>query len=130
MPAHAGTLDVDIVIDLQLLADTDAYHSLEDRLVKQQFAEWSGTAPRQGHIPKARHLEVDRLFAGPGRPVSPELIVKLTGLPPDAEIVCYCHSGARSALAVLALRAAGYNVRNYTGSWHEWSRHSDLPLEK
>ncbi len=33
-------------------------------------------------------------------------------------------------LAVLALRAAGYNVRNYTGSWHEWSRHSDLPLEK
>ena len=86
--------------------------------------------PRQGHIPKARHLEVDRLFDGPGRPVSPELIVKLTGLPPDAEIVCYCHSGARSALAVLALRAAGYNVRNYTGSWHEWSRHSDLPLER
>jgi len=32
VPAHAGTLDVDIVIDLQLLADTDAYHSLEDNL--------------------------------------------------------------------------------------------------
>jgi hypothetical protein len=28
--AYAGTLDVDIVIDLQILADTDAYHTLAD----------------------------------------------------------------------------------------------------
>ncbi|OQC18095.1 hypothetical protein [Candidatus Skiveiella danica] len=31
VPAHAGTLDVEIVIDLQLLADTDVYHSLEGK---------------------------------------------------------------------------------------------------
>jgi DNA-binding transcriptional ArsR family regulator len=37
VPAHAGTLDVDIVIDLQLLADTDAYHSLEDNLKRMGF---------------------------------------------------------------------------------------------
>lgn len=97
--------------------------------------EFSGKAgapcdPRQGHIPKARHLEVDRLFDGPGHPVSPELMVRLTGLPKETEIVCYCHSGARSSLAVLALRAAGYDARNYTGSWHEWSRHTNLPLER
>lgn len=98
----------------------------------EEFSGKAGAAcdPRQGHIPKARHLEVDRLFEGPGRPVPPDMVVRLTGLPPDAEIVCYCHSGARSALAVLALRAAGYDARNYTGSWHEWSRHSELPLEK
>lgn len=34
---HAGTLDVDIVIDLQILADTDAYHTLEDNLKKMGF---------------------------------------------------------------------------------------------
>jgi hypothetical protein len=34
VPAHAGTLDVDIVIDLQILADTDAYHTLENNLKK------------------------------------------------------------------------------------------------
>ena len=28
------------------------------------------------------------------------------------------------------LRAAGYEARNYPGSWHEWSRHDDLPFEK
>jgi hypothetical protein len=36
-PAHAGTLDVDIVIDLQLLADTDAYRTLEDNFRKMGF---------------------------------------------------------------------------------------------
>jgi thiosulfate/3-mercaptopyruvate sulfurtransferase len=46
------------------------------------------------------------------------------------EIVAYCHSGSRSALATLALRASGYRARNYAGSWHEWSRHDELPVER
>ncbi|WP_238944041.1 hypothetical protein [Allofranklinella schreckenbergeri] len=37
VPAHAGTLDVDIVIDLHILADTEAYHTLEDNLRKMGF---------------------------------------------------------------------------------------------
>ena len=37
VPAHAGTLDVDLVIDLQILADTEAYHTLEDNLKKMAF---------------------------------------------------------------------------------------------
>ncbi len=31
-PAHAGTLDVDIAIDLQILADTAGYCTLEENL--------------------------------------------------------------------------------------------------
>jgi len=98
--------------------------------------EYTGKAgspcdPRQGHIPGARHLEVDELFEGPGLPESRERIRELVGLPPEAEIVAYCHSGSRSALATLALRSAGYaNARNYAGSWHEWSRHPELPIER
>lgn len=37
VPAHAGTLDVDIVIDLQILADTEAYHTLEENLKHMGF---------------------------------------------------------------------------------------------
>lgn len=37
VPAHAGTLDVDIVIDLQILADTEAYHTLEHNLKRMGF---------------------------------------------------------------------------------------------
>jgi thiosulfate/3-mercaptopyruvate sulfurtransferase len=86
--------------------------------------------PRQGHIPSARNLDVTELFEAPGRPVPPERIRELVALPEGAEIVAYCHSGSRSALATLALRAAGYDARNYAGSWHEWSRHDELPLER
>ena len=86
--------------------------------------------PRQGHIPGARNLDVGELFEGPGRPASPERIRELVGLPEGTAIVAYCHSGSRSALATLALRSAGYDARNYAGSWHEWSRHDELPLER
>ena len=37
VPAHAGTLDVDIVIDLQILADTAGYSTLEDNLRRMRF---------------------------------------------------------------------------------------------
>jgi thiosulfate/3-mercaptopyruvate sulfurtransferase len=97
-----------------------------------EFTGKHGSAcdPRQGHIPGAKHVEVDLLFAGPGQPESAERIRELVGLPEGAEIVAYCHSGSRSALATLALRSAGYDARNYAGSWHEWSRHPELPLER
>ena len=80
--------------------------------------------PRQGRIPGARHLSVADLIVR-----GPEEIRELVGLPEGAEVVAYCHTGGRSALATEALRAAGYRARNYVGSWHEWSRHPDLPAE-
>jgi thiosulfate/3-mercaptopyruvate sulfurtransferase len=86
--------------------------------------------PRQGHIPGARNVEVSALFAGPGIPRDAEEIRSLIGLPEGAEVVAYCHSGSRSAQGAMALRSAGYRARNYVGSWHEWSRHKELPVEK
>ena len=80
--------------------------------------------PRQGRIPGSRHVEHTRLL---GR--SPESVRELVGLPEGAEVVAYCHSGQRSALATTALLNAGYRARNYPGSWHEWSRDPALPAE-
>lgn len=37
VPPHAGTMDVDVVIDLQILADTEAYESLEGNLKRLGF---------------------------------------------------------------------------------------------
>ena len=86
--------------------------------------------PRQGHIPGARRVDLEDLLAAPGRPRPPEEVRAVVGAPAAAEVIAYCHSGSRSALANLALRSAGYRARNYAGSWHEWSRHSELPLER
>jgi thiosulfate/3-mercaptopyruvate sulfurtransferase len=73
--------------------------------------------------------QVGELFTAPGQPLAAEKIRELVGAPEGAEVVAYCHSGSRSALAILALRSAGYDARNYAGSWHEWSRYPELPLE-
>jgi thiosulfate/3-mercaptopyruvate sulfurtransferase len=56
-------------------------------------------------------------------------VVELVGLPHGSEIAAYCHSGSRSALAAQILTAAGYDASNYAGSWHEWSRQAELPVE-
>jgi thiosulfate/3-mercaptopyruvate sulfurtransferase len=92
--------------------------------------EFDGTAghpcdPRQGHVPGARSLDVYRLME-----MTPAQIEAELGLEPGAEVVAYCHSGSRSAMAVQILRTLGYDARNYPGSWHEWSRHDDLPVER
>jgi thiosulfate/3-mercaptopyruvate sulfurtransferase len=90
--------------------------------------EYDGTGgqpcdPRQGHIPGARNIDVYRLLE-----LSPAALREELSTAEGVEIVAYCHSGSRSALAAQALRAHGYDARNYVGSWHEWSR-TDLPIE-
>jgi thiosulfate/3-mercaptopyruvate sulfurtransferase len=79
--------------------------------------------PRQGHIPGAVNVAVEELVF-----CSAAELAERLGPPGDAEIIAYCHSGSRSATAVEILRSLGFEARNYSGSWHEWSR-SDLPLE-
>ena len=86
--------------------------------------------PRQGHIPGAQRIDEEALFDGPGLPKAGAEVRAAVGAPEGAEVIAYCHSGSRSARATLALRAAGYQARNYPGSWHEWSRHAELPLER
>lgn len=81
--------------------------------------------PRQGHIPGARNVDVQVLASLP----RPEEIRAHIAAPEGAEIVAYCHSGSRSAIAVTILRRAGYYARNYVGSWHEWSRDLELPVD-
>jgi thiosulfate/3-mercaptopyruvate sulfurtransferase len=80
--------------------------------------------PRHGHIPGARHLDLAELL----HLTSAEVLDRV-GAPPGSEVIAYCHSGNRSAQAVMILAAAGYRARNYAGSWHEWSRDQSLPAD-
>ena len=80
--------------------------------------------PRQGRIPGSRHLDLEELLQLDAAGLRDRL-----GLPAGAEIAAYCHSGSRSGLAAQLLREAGYEARNYIGSWHEWSRDESLAIE-
>ena len=83
--------------------------------------------PRPGRIPGARRVGLDELFGAAAG--GPDAVQKLVGAESGAEVIAYCHSGSRSAVAVQLLAAAGYRARNYEGSWHEWSRDPELPAE-
>lgn len=93
-------------------------------------AEFAGAAgypcdARQGHLPGARHVDVQELLAADGD----DAVRSLVGAPAGAEVIAYCHSGGRSAMAVEVLIAAGYEARNYLGSWHEWAADPSLPID-
>jgi thiosulfate/3-mercaptopyruvate sulfurtransferase len=50
------------------------------------------------------------------------------GLTTSDEVIAYCWVGHRSAVDLFALHLVGYSrLRNYLGSWEEWSRRLDLP---
>lgn len=80
-----------------------------------------------GHLPNAINWDwtngVPKQGWGTVRPAD-ELAAELAalGITPDKEIITYCRSGARASHTHLLLRNLGYpRVRNYDGSWLEWS---------
>ena len=88
---------------------------------------------RRGHIPNAVWLEWTELLdrsTGRFRPAAQILeLLQDRGVDPLATLVPYCHRGARSANTYYALRYAGLaSVRNYIGSFHEWSARQELPI--
>ena len=95
--------------------------------------ETAACDPRAGRIPGSLWLEHGRLIESEGRLPDGDQSRRLladAGVTPDKEIIVYCHRGARAANTYLALKELGYpRVRNFIGSWHEWSRRPDLPAD-
>ena len=94
-------------------------------------AEWLRQAPTEmsmaGHIPGALHMVWTDVIDPDSHRFRPadDLRARFTvlGLRPEAEVIVYCQGGIRAAHTVLALNVAGFaHVRNYEGSWAEWSR--------
>ncbi len=108
--------------------------------------EWIGTSsspygpdfcPRKGRIPGAKWLEWYRMMkptaAGPMFKSSPEILAECAsvGVTPDTPVILYCFKGARASNTYVALKEAGVkDVKMYFGSWNEWSRDPNLPIEE
>ena len=149
-PSPAAKTFPESAAGLRMMLDKDdMLKSLGDegiiKLDVRDVDEWIGTssspygpdfAPRKGRIPGAKWLEWYRLMkptaAGPMFKTRDELLAELhtVGVKPETPVYLYCFKGARAANSLVALHEAGVNdVRMYFGSWNEWSRDPDLPIE-
>lgn len=91
-----------------------------------------GATPRAGRIPGARNVPF-RTLADDGLKMKSEAeiadIFKTAGVKAGDTVVSYCHTGQQATLVYFAARRLGINARMYDGSWDEWSRRTDLPVE-
>ncbi|HMN96922.1 MAG TPA: rhodanese-like domain-containing protein [Phycisphaerales bacterium] len=117
-----------------LAALTDGRTTIIDVRRPTEFAgtETRGN-PRPGRIPGAIHLEHTQLVAEDGRFKPAEEIRRTLaelGVRPHDPLILYCQSGGRSAALALALTDSGFTaVRNYFGSFREWSADGACPVE-
>jgi len=93
-------------------------------------------ATRAGRIPNSIHLDWVKSvnFEENMKFKSTEELKNLfakKGVKHNKDVIVYCHSGVRSAHTTFVLtELLGYkNVRNYDGSWTEWSFFEHLPIE-
>jgi thiosulfate/3-mercaptopyruvate sulfurtransferase len=109
-------------------------------------AEWMGVtsspygpdfAPRKGRIPGAAWIEWYDFMHQDGpipwfkSPDELRTVLAGAGIGQDRTVHLYCFKGARTCAMFIAFKLAGFDkVRNYFGSWNEWSRDPSLPIEQ
>lgn len=99
----------------------------------KQFYDGDPALPRDGHIAGAKNI----YFAEMLDPVnfvfkpSDQLQPYFTPIAStDKELVAYCFIGQTASVVYMAGRILGYNMKLYDGSFQEWSRIKELPMEK
>ena len=122
--------------DLKLIVRAPHPHTaiLDARSLEEYLGKEVSGIPRPGHIPSAIHVPWNG-FLNKDATVKDAAVIKAAledkGLQENQELVCYCTGGVRSAWLYFVLKLVGYqNVRNYPGSWWEWSRDFACPVEK
>ena len=145
--------DFKVTVDNSILAtmedvlaaiDDDSVILLDNRDAREWFAEGSSPydadgvdfSPRRGRIPSARWVEWYELMDSSDIPTfksASEItdILAAQGIGKDDDIIIYCFKGSRASNTFAALKMAGFTrLRNYLGSWYEWSADESLPIEQ
>jgi thiosulfate/3-mercaptopyruvate sulfurtransferase len=89
---------------------------------------------RGGHIPGASNLCWNLALESLEEPTvrnEAELrgLFEAAGARPGDLVVTYCRTGTEASLLYFAAKYLGYDARFYDGSYFEWSRLEELPVQ-
>lgn len=106
---------------------------LDARSLEEYVGKEIAGIPRAGHIPSAVNVPWNGFLNSDATLKDPHAIkasLEERGLHQGQEVICYCTGGVRSAWVYFVLKVVGYpRLRNYPGSWWEWSRDFAAPTE-
>ncbi|MEP6491071.1 MAG: rhodanese-like domain-containing protein [bacterium] len=91
-----------------------------------------GPPPRLGHIPGAKSLPFDQVNDDQIKLKSADQLIALftkAGVQPGDTVVGYCHIGQQATAMLFAARSLGHPVLLYDGSFEDWAKHADFPVE-
>jgi thiosulfate/3-mercaptopyruvate sulfurtransferase len=89
----------------------------------------AGEMPRAGRIPGAHNAPLSSFLEENRRFKPEEQLKKLLGAPQGSLPVTYCHIGQQATVPYFVARYLGMQPRLYDGSFQDWSRRSELPVE-
>jgi thiosulfate/3-mercaptopyruvate sulfurtransferase len=126
-----------------VIADVEAVKASQGkagvRVVDARTANfYSGETPgrnmRPGHIPGAASVPFLTLVDEATGMFKPADVLRkqfeTAGVKDGDRVVSYCHIGMQATVVYFAARLLGHDARMYDGSFEEWSRHTELPVEK
>jgi len=125
-------LNLDVIADKSMINKyflSNNFMIIDNRTQKEFDGATPYGSPKGGHIPNAIHIHWSEFFQADGTlkklPALNSLLSQ-NAIRPNKEIIVYCTGGVRSAMAYFVFRYLGFKVRNYDGSWWDWSRSSLL----
>ncbi len=98
----------------------------------QSVSSMHGQKQRHGHIKSARNIPYDTITDDKDALKSPaelEALFKKAGVGPKDTVIGYCHIGQQATAMLFAARSLGHPVLLYDGSFQDWSRHTEYPVE-
>jgi thiosulfate/3-mercaptopyruvate sulfurtransferase len=110
---------------------TPGFHLVDGRAAVYYDGVQAG-GPRKGHIAGARSIPFteitnDSLYVR--KPAELRALFTGAGIAPGDTVVAYCHIGQQATAVLFAARLLGHPVLLYDGSFQEWARRSELPVE-
>jgi thiosulfate/3-mercaptopyruvate sulfurtransferase len=131
----APRVRADVVVSLEQVRSryNDAGVQLVDGRSAQAFNAVEGLGVfRGGHMPGAVNIPFSAVTDSLGRYQRPDTLearFERAGIKHGSRIITYCNIGRAACPVYVAAKVLGYDVQLYDGSFEEWSRQEDLPLE-